>query len=1174
MGVISGRVVVAQTGRGVPGLVVVAAASSARAAGGRVQGRHRRLGSVSTDRAGAFELDYPDDVPPAATPAGVPAAEDQEAPAWDLTLSVLGPGSDHAEVLATATRAGAGPRETFVIRVPQQRLDGAGVPVRVRPRPPRVRTDVAALAAARRQKLAAHLETRRILRTQVDERFERFLAGLAGPTEGRRVRPGESVQAASDRAVADGVPTATASRPSLSVVIPSAELDRLRAAHGPELVDVPAAALEKLVRRPKFSGPLVKIDPMWWCRKLVPVNDCVKILDPEGAEAQPQPTPEPTPEPSGPDPVEPVPATVSGLVERLTATMTSPEQSVLYGIRPGVSDVQGAVDGLTLRGGPADTPAVYDFAKLTIAFEPVWQELFDTDVLDTGRQLYEQFVELGLDPNAYLTDGGVTGPHLKLDLNLTGVAAGGVIPPPGVAAAFEITAAEYGALVAAGMDALLQELANVVSGGIVVTADEDNTTEEVDIFDWLGMDEVTSNSVAVRDATAQGERLIAFARSQLERPGEFDHMHELLSSLKARLKQPYRFNVYAANGRERSVNFGVVTTFRQRWTPLSYQVGELVKTVPMAPKEVRRYSKKLTTRVNRAEREVLNSLEARRTESSETARVETEIVRKAQQKTNFETTANGGFNIGVANATGTVKAGHDAAAESSETKKEFRESVFKAAAEYKAERTLEVNVSDFTEFAGEESGEISNPNDEISVTYLFYQLQRRYRIEEKLYKVQPVVLVAQEFPAPSTIDEDWIVAHDWILRRVILDDSFLPAMNYLASKVVGDEMALRELYKNVQQQRKVVDELKEELVATRQQMETRYRALEKSIKKRAEAITADESEGFLEEVAETFYGDDDASPEAMKVMEDAARDAYERAVKAERDALDRLQRETGNLTDLTQTYSQQLADHLNRRAQISRLQVHLKSNIVYYMQAIWSHEPPDQRYFRLRDVRVPRLTGKKSYSIQTDPDAIALPPTWTKPHKLVAKVAIDTANLQYDHLGDVADLDTLLGYKGNYMIFPLKEENALTDYMLTPYYDPFSGLQDPDRIADWTLHEFADYVCCIRKHVSKTRFDGMLPGLIETYRRLRERAADDGELVVPTDSLYIEALPGAHPILEDFKLVHRAIDVKRAQAEARAAELDNVRLAGRLLGADYDDPDVDKRVIIEGVAPVVLDPEN
>ena len=53
----------------------------------------------------------------------------------------------------------------------------------------------------------------------------------------------------------------------------------------------------------------------------------------------------------------------------------------------------------------------------------------------------------------------------------------------------------------------------------------------------------------------------------------------MLESLGRRLKEPYRFSIYAADRKHRSVNFGVLLTYRQRWTPIAYQVGELVKTV-------------------------------------------------------------------------------------------------------------------------------------------------------------------------------------------------------------------------------------------------------------------------------------------------------------------------------------------------------------------------------------------------------------------------------------------------------------------------------------------------------------------------------------------------------------------------------------------------------------------
>src|SRR5215510_13773024 len=78
-------------------------------------------------------------------------------------------------------------------------------------------------------------------------------------------------------------------------------------------------------------------------------------------------------------------------------------------------------------------------------------------------------------------------------------------------------------------------------------------------------------------------------------------------------------------------------------------------------------------------------------------------------------------------------------------------------------------------------------------------------------------------------------------------------------------------------------------------------------------------------------------------------------------------------------------------------------------------------------------------------------------------------------------------------------------------------------------------------------------------------------VVVPSNSLYIEALPGTHPLLEDFKLIHRAIDIKKAQADLRHAELENLRLAARLANAEYGDPDIDKVVVVGSGHNVTVD---
>ena len=93
---------------------------------------------------------------------------------------------------------------------------------------------------------------------------------------------------------------------------------------------------------------------------------------------------------------------------------------------------------------------------------------------------------------------------------------------------------------------------------------------------------------------------------------------------------------------------------------------------------------------------------------------------------------------------------------------------------------------------------------------------------------------------------------------------------------------------------------------------------------------------------------------------------------------------------------------------------------------------------------------------------------------------------------------------------------------------------------------------------------------MEVYKLLINSPGVEGEeIIVPTTSLFIEALPGVHPVLEDFKLFHRAIDVKKVQADVRAIELENLRLASRLIEGEREDPTIEKKIVIEGGQTIV-----
>jgi hypothetical protein len=178
----------------------------------------------------------------------------------------------------------------------------------------------------------------------------------------------------------------------------------------------------------------------------------------------------------------------------------------------------------------------------------------------------------------------------------------------------------------------------------------------------------------------------------------------------------------------------------------------------------------------------------------------------------------------------------------------------------------------------------------------------------------------------------------------------------------------------------------------------------------------------------------------------------------------------------------------------------------------------------------------------------------------------------------VADIENLIGFKGNYMIFSMVNFNYMTWFMMQNYlYIDEAGVaaKDPDPLAGLTPNQMKDAMATVYA-ADPGSFEAQIrvtlpDGTIKTVSKqqifeeimLRLLSTQNQEMViVPSNSLYIEALPGTHPLLEDFKLIHRAIDVKKAQAEARHAELENLRLAARLANSELGDPDIEKVVVV------------
>jgi hypothetical protein len=146
----------------------------------------------------------------------------------------------------------------------------------------------------------------------------------------------------------------------------------------------------------------------------------------------------------------------------------------------------------------------------------------------------------------------------------------------------------------------------------------------------------------------------------------------------------------------------------------------------------------------------------------------------------------------------------------------------------------------------------------------------------------------------------------------------------------------------------------------------------------------------------------------------------------------------------------------------------------------------------------------------------------------------------------------------------MKEHNALTEFMAAPYIDSAFGAMDPTALDNLNLDDFSKYICCMHDTDPAT-FERLKPVLRKWFEQLLADPLRNGDkLIVPSGSLYIEALPATHPLLEDFKLKHRELDVLKVQAEVRKMEFENVRYAARLLDAEHEDPDIEKKIVVNG----------
>ncbi len=823
---------------------------------------------------------------------------------------------------------------------------------------------------------------------------------------------------------------------------------------------------------------------------------------------------------------------------------------------------------IELSTGASDADSYHDFYRLQIAFDDVWSEVTSTSVSDKAQTAYALWDKIITESGDYLgeraaalalghVDRTITGvaelqnfiDNMKFMLGITSDNAGSSDSSSSLASSNgnpDLKKALTGTI-----DSIVAFIALMRAYHPEIVTDNQGNPFEGQTITGLQQIEATLDS-----------------SPQVSPPDidPFTELKNLITELDLMLKEPYRFDVFAPG----SINYGVLFNYRQRWQPQSYQVGNLVTSIPLAPQETRRYTTKTVVKKTRSVKEIEDSLRTGKDESSSTWREDREIVERAKSNSNFQQNAQGSYgnDTGMYKISAAVEHSQQQGLESAQTKRDFHEAVVKSAREYRTEHKMEVSTEETHEDEATSYREIRNPNDELTVTYLFYELQRRYLVSEDLHKLRPVILVANEVPSPDEVDQGWLLRHDWVIKRAILDDSFLPALEYLSSDYTGEQIKLKVLWLAVEQQKAVVDKISQQVLVAKQAVDATTLGLTSAQEMQVAGSKSDETmktiKSFFDPLNITQTGSSgDGNSDRARV--DFAKDAFTRAqAKADQLTAD-LTAQTTALQVAIDKYSAEATKHYSMMADIDRLRVHVKDNIIHYMQAIWSYEPPDQRYFRIYNLDIPvfehHTVSRTAENVS--PANMILEPSYID---IVGKLAIPTLAAEPTKLHQVADLDNLLGFKGNYMIFPMVRFNYLNWYMMQEYLhvDLSTGAvtaQDPDPNAGLSGQQLQDAVDAVSRNSKLFAEEQNQEALEEIARRLLSN--DKPEMViVPSSSLYIEALPGTHPLLEDFKLIHRAIDVKRAQADLRHVELENLRLAARLANGELGDPDIDKVIVV------------
>lgn len=851
---------------------------------------------------------------------------------------------------------------------------------------------------------------------------------------------------------------------------------------------------------------------------------------------------------------------VLGQIDELPAFEDPEEKTIIDDL----NTIKARINELEMGSGPANVSAFRDFHNLQIAFKDVWTAAFDSELEADISNLFDKINAINSDyPSAIPNpddaadiqefEDFIVSLSTEIDLSID---ISTPLPEGSIAEPF-FTLIEWNRL--------------------TPTARGDFYRGYRGIEGDMALEPAAKHQLYIELATR-----IKTSTQYNQNP--LGRLQRLLMDVSARLREPYSFKYYAAD----SVNYGTLIKYRQEYKPLNYQVGRLVSTLPLAPGETRELKVSQKIKRTRAEKEMRKALLENSYESSSSVKSELDVIAKLATDTNFKMSASGSFTLGIGSIESASEFSHNQKTESNRQHKQMAEATRKASEKVRQEREVSIESLEEFENSSESTQKIHNPNNEVTVTYLMYELERRYQVHQRLESVTPIIMLALDMPSPDELTEGWVLEHAWILRRALLDDAFEGAISLIESGRQSEAVDIAVKKATYERESALMSKVTADfdaVIADRTTLRDQVINLQKKADDddAGEESTRSKVGRFFATGGLSIFGGDSGPDQG---------ELYEAMIKAAESRLNHVNEQAEELAtaqraakrearEAGQEYAKAIKEIAQNDTQIKQLLLHLRQNIFHYMHAIWEMKHPDQWFFEWAEKMVYHVgAGEVSCTLSRWENPFPMPPGVERegdPYQINCEPPIppNIDDLTEDDkvpLGSIAHVDQLLGFKGNYAVFPLKDCSHITDFMMREFVDDYLGVRDPALDMGVTSAELIEYAKEVWE--DETISDEDRTTLSEILAKsLSSPVPDTQEIILPTGQVYMEALKGETTLLEDFKLAHRGLDVLKVQEEVREGRLENLRRAGLMVQdiPDFSDADVDKNVRIIGGDQTIVD---